>query len=205
MKTKKILILDAGHRLQHPGACYGGINERSLVREIANIVYQKLSPYAQQDLLRIVRLDDESEFNASSSVDLFKRVVTANRIENNHMMDNLLLVSIHLNASDNHDASGFEAYVCKNASSASRSVAEKLVGTAIARGFGGNRKRPQTLYREENFAIIAKTKSPAVLTESLFLSNESDREKLQSPSVLCQIADIHVDVIRDFFQLPVLS
>lgn len=109
---------------------------------------------------------------------------------------NVLLVSIHNNAAGAdgkwHEASGFTAHVCLNASAESKALARSIWAAALEEGLQGNRSVPDSKYIAQNLAMCRDTKCAAVLTENLFQDNKDDVDLLLSEDGKRKIVEAHL-------------
>ena len=118
--------------------------------------------------------------------------------------DNVILVSIHINAAGHGDrwmnARGWCAFTTRGNTRADRLAT--CLYDAAARHLPGMRLR--TDYTdgdpdlEKNFYILLHTAAPAVLSESLFMDNEADCDFLLSPEGQQAIVDLHVTGITAY-------
>ena len=115
--------------------------------------------------------------------------------------DNVILISIHINAAGHGDrwmnARGWCAYTTRGNTRADRLAT--CLYDAAARHLPGMRLR--TDYTdgdpdlEKNFYILLHTAAPAVLSESLFMDNQADCDFLMTPEGQQSLVDLHVDGI----------
>ena len=118
--------------------------------------------------------------------------------------DNVILISIHINAAGHGDrwmnARGWCAYTTRGNTRADRLAS--CLYDAAARHLPGMRLR--TDYTdgdpdlEKNFYILLHTAAPAVLSESLFMDNADDCAFLLSPEGQQAIVDLHVTGITAY-------
>ena len=136
-------------------------------------------------------------------ISLAERVSRVNAYYKALGKQNVILVSIHVNAAGNGskwtNATGWSVYTCKG-QTASDHLADCLCQAAI-KNFPGRRIR--TDYSdgdpdwEENFYILRHTLCPAVLTENFFMDG-LDLEFLQSKACKQAIVDTHVEGIIEY-------
>ena len=120
---------------------------------------------------------------------------------------NVILVSIHVNAAGNGskwlNATGWSVYTCKG-QTASDKLAECLCLAAI-KNFPGRRIRTDMsdgeMDWEEGFYILRKSLCPAVLTENYFMDSRSDLENLQSRAGKQAVVDTHVEGIVEWLEM----
>lgn len=189
-----IVLIDNGHGAETPGKCSpdGRLREYAWTREIARRVCDKLKAPGYDARLLVPELND---------VSLRERVRRVNSVCAGTGSDNVLLVSIHVNAAGTgqwHNASGWTAWIAPNASQRSRKLATLLDAEAINLNLKGNRSREP--FFTGNFAILRDTKCPAVLTENLFQDNLHDVAYLLSDRGKSEITDLHVSAITEYLK-----
>lgn len=189
-----LFIIDAGHGGKDPGAQGFGINEKDINLEIANEIGSRLEKSGRNVLL--TRYDDyflslAERCNIANSSPVFSSGYP-------------LFVSIHVNASEDESASGFEVYIkdderlvkmispemnpllaLKYSSykpsdlnrykdERSREVAESIIEKV-------KRKLPETRIRgvkRGDLYVLNSTWMPSVLVELGFISNRKENENL---------------------------
>lgn len=187
-----IVLIDNGHGAETPGKCSpdGRLREYAWTREIARRVCDKLKALGYDARLLVPELND---------VSLRERVRRVNSVCTGAGSDNVLLVSIHVNAAGTgqwHNACGWTAWVAPNASQRSRKLATLLDAEAVRLNLKGNRSREP--FFTGNFAILRDTKCPAVLTENMFQDNLHDVAYLLSDRGKSEITDLHVTAITKY-------
>lgn len=186
------VLIDNGHGAGTPGKCSPDrrLREFAYVRKIASGIVKKLKEKGV-DALRLVPEEDD--------IPLPVRVERVNEYCKRWGNSNVMLVSIHVNASGNddrwHEASGWTSWVCNGASERSRKLARKLYDNAEKRGLRGNRHVPVCKYWEADYYILKKTNCPAVLTENMFQDNLKDVDYLLSEKGKSEIVELHVESI----------
>lgn len=189
-----IILIDNGHGAETPGKCSpdGRLREYAWTREIARRVCDKLKALGYDARLLVPELND---------VALRERVKRVNSICGDAGSDNVLLVSIHVNAAGTgqwHNASGWTAWVAPNASQRSCKLATLLNVEAVKLNLKGNRSREP--FFTGNFAILRDTKCPAVLTENMFQDNLHDVAYLLSDRGKSEITDLHVSALTEYLK-----
>ena len=191
------IFIDNGHGLMTAGkrSPDGLFREPFYNREIARRVVSDL---------RDRGLDAELLVPEDDDISLAERVRRVNTACFLLGKQNVILVSIHVNASGNGskwlNATGWSVYTCKGQTESDR-LAEILCEAAI-KNFSGRRIRTDFSDGdsdwEEGFYILRKSLCPAVLTENFFMDNHSDLEYLQSRAGKQAIVDTHVEGILEF-------
>lgn len=189
------ILIDNGHSLNTPGKRSPDktFYEWEFNREIAIPLVEELRRRGF-DAERIVPEDVED-------ISLSERCRRVNAWCSKLGAKNVLLVSIHANAAGSggwNNATGWCVFVYRNASQASRKLAQTLYAEAEKRGFKGNRSVPKERYWTSGFYILRCSKCPAVLTENLFYDNKSDLAILQSEEGKRKIVELHVEGIINY-------
>lgn len=193
------ILIDNGHGNNTLGKCSpdNRLKEYAWAREIAIRLVDKLKTLGYD----AQRLTPE-EYDVS----IPNRVLRANEICKQYGSKNVLLVSVHNNASDNGKwgtAKGFSVFVSKNASANSKKCARFFTEEAIARNLMGNRSIPAEKYwtwswTTADIGILKQSNCPAVLTENLFMDNKEDCDFLLSETGKNMIVDLHVAAIEKY-------
>ena len=191
-----IVLIDNGHGENTPGKCSpdGRLREYKYCRETAEAVCKALVERGYQ-ARRIVKEDTD--------VPLSERCKRVNAVCDAMGAKNVLLVSIHNNASGNggwKGASGWSGWVYTKGSERSRLLAQYLYKAAGKRGLQGNRSVPAEKYWTANFFILKHTDCAAVLTENLFQDNKEDVDYLLSDAGRKAIVDVHVEGIVNYIK-----
>ena len=201
------ILIDNGHGLMTTGkrSPDGQFREAFYNREIARRVVSDL---------RDRGLDAELLVPEDDDISLAERVRRVNAACFLLGKQNVILVSIHVNAAGNGskwlNATGWSVYTCKG-QTASDKLAECLCQAAI-KNFPGHRIRTDMsdgdMDWEEGFYILRKSLCVAVLTENFFMDSRSDLEYLQCRAGKQAVVDTHVEGITDymsFLNLPSIT
>ena len=191
------IFIDNGHGLMTAGkrSPDGQFREPFYNREIARRVVSDL---------RDRGLDAELLVSEDDDISLVERVRRVNTACFLLGKQNVILVSIHVNAAGNGskwlNATGWSVYTCKGRT-ASDKLAECLCESAI-KNFPGRRIRTDMsdgdMDWEENFYILRKSLCVAVLTENFFQDCLSDVHFLQSRAGKQAVVDTHVEGIVEY-------
>jgi len=175
----KTVVLDAGHGGKDPGALgYEDneivLNEKDVNLDIALRVYkmlkkEEINVYITRDEDKFLELSEIVEFANSKKADLF--------------------VSIHNNASENSSASGTMTMYAydkpKDGHSLSGMEFGKIMQKHLVKATKGKDFGP---VKNSSLYVVRNTTMPAVITEALFVTNETDREKLLDKEYIEEIA-----------------
>lgn len=191
-----IVLIDNGHGENTPGkrSPDGRLREYKYCREVADAVCKALVERGYQ-ARRIVT--EETDVALSTRCKRVNAVCAAMGAKN------VLLVSIHNNASGNggwKSARGWSGWVYASGSARSRLLAQYLYKAAEKRGLQGNRSVPACRYWTANFFILKHTDCAAVLTENLFQDNKEDVDYLLSDEGRKAIVDVHVEGIVNYIK-----
>ena len=191
------IFIDNGHGLMTAGkrSPDGQFREPFYNREIARRVVSDL---------RDRGLDAELLVPEDDDISLAERVRRVNTACFLLGKQNVILVSIHVNAAGNGskwlNAAGWSVYTCKGQTESDK-LAECLCQAAI-KNFPGRRIRTDIsdgdLDWEEGFYILRKSLCPAVLTENFFMDSRDDLEYLQSRAGKQAVVDTHVEGIVEY-------
>ena len=191
------IFIDNGHGLMTAGkrSPDGQFREPFYNREIARRVVSDLKDRGLDAELLVPEDDD---------ISLEERVRRVNAACFLLGKQNVILVSIHVNAAGNGskwlNATGWSVYTCKG-QTASDKLAECLCQAAI-KNFPGHRIRTDMsdgdMDWEEGFYILRKSLCPAVLTENFFMDSRDDLEYLQSRAGKQDVVDTHVEGIVEY-------
>ena len=191
------ILIDNGHGLNTSGkrSPDGTLREAIYNREIARRIVLNLVDRGYYAELLVPEDDD---------ISLAERVSRVNAYYKALGKQNVILVSIHVNAAGNGskwlNATGWSVYTCKG-QTASDKLAECLCQAAI-KNFPGRRIRTDMsdgdFDWEEGFYILRKSLCPAVLTENFFMDSQSDLEYLQSKAGKQAIIDTHIEGIVEY-------
>ena len=193
------IFIDNGHGLMTAGkrSPDGQFREPFYNREIARRVVSNL---------RDRGLDAELLVPEDDDISLAERVRRVNAACFLLGKQNVILVSIHVNAAGNGskwlNATGWSVYTCKG-QTASDMLAECLCQAAI-KNFPGRRIRTDMsdgdMDWEEGFYILRKSLCVAVLTENFFMDSRFDLEYLQSRAGKQAVVDTHVEGIVEYIE-----
>jgi N-acetylmuramoyl-L-alanine amidase len=134
-------------------------------------------------------------------VSLTERANRVNTIRSEYGKDNVILISIHSNASGNGskwmDANGWSAFTTKG-NTKSDIIADYLYDEAVKNFVNRNIRIDMSdgdRDWENNFYICQKSKCPAVLTENFFYDNEEDVKYILSEKGKNMVIKTHVNAI----------
>lgn len=177
-KNKKTIVIDAGHGGSDFGASNDGLTEKALTKIISSKI-QNMNENSDVDI-HFTRTND-------SHIDLSERA----RIVNSHQPD--LAISLHFNFNINIEANGFEIYVSDSSptSEKSRELANQLAAVISSATPLKNRG-----VKAAPFLILKKSECPTLVIELGFLSNEKDRNYVNSEKGQTEIAQAILNFVN---------
>lgn len=172
-----IIILDAGHGGNDPGASADGLVEKNLTLELVLRV--------QRQLICLKGLDVRLSRSSDTFIELSERANFANQLEAN------LFVSFHHNAGG---GTGFESFVYPGTRDGETGKVQDTVHSNIMEYLSSYSVEDRGT-KEANFAVLRETKMSALLLENLFLDADSDADLLKDPTFHDGLADAIADGI----------
>lgn len=207
-KQTAIVALGTAHRMREPGKCSpdGRLKECIYSREIVEDIAAILKTYGYRVIIDMPEMDlPKSAQSPSSSLErsreLATRVNFVNELCRQNGTDNVLYVSVHVNAAGAdgkwHNGTGWEA-ITSVGKTGSDKLASCLYDAAIK---NLTDVKIRTDYsdgdpdKEANLYVLKNTKCVAVLTENMFQDNKHDVDYLLSDLGRHQIVRTHVEGI----------
>lgn len=212
MNRKEIaIILGTAHLATTPGKSSpdGRLREYAYSRKIAGSVAEALRAKGYTVYIDYMAPNPSPQMKSASwkqeqNRELAWRANFVNSVCAKYGNSNCVYVSIHLNAAGNGQwmsARGWEAWTSKGQTQGDKladclyDAAKKYLpqGTKIRTDMSDGDKD-----KEAQFAVLTKTKCPAVLTENLFQDNKEDVEYLLSDRGEEAIVRLHIDGIESY-------
>lgn len=194
------ILLDPGHGNNTPGkrSPDGRFLEYRFNREIASCLNARLLQLGYDSRIIVPELED---------IPLAERCRRVNAVCQVLGKENVILISIHANASGNGSqwmkAQGWSAYTSKGQTKAD--ILAECLYDAAAANLPGKRIRTDSSDGdrdwEENFYILRRTICPAVLTENFFYDSKDDLAFLESEEGKLAVVKLHVDGITNYLAL----
>ena len=186
----KTIILDNGHGADTPGKrspkwADGAPQffEYAYNRRLVQAIHARLKEAGIRSVILVPETED---------IPLRERTARANEIAMKSGIAQTLVVSVHGNASINHDGSGWEIWTSEGHTK-SDDYAKVFLDEAYH--FVGSKSFCIRGIKESNFYILKHTACPAVLTENLFFDNRRDYDFLMSQEGFDAIVNLHVSAI----------
>lgn len=197
---KTDVVIDIGHGGIDGGTSYGSILEKNINLDVGMRLYpmyRKMGISAGLTRASDYALSDDTPNHGSRHRrDLAQRVQVTNRLQPK------LLVSLHVNWSNNRKESGPMVIYRRNHEPSKR-LAGKLQ-EELNRVYGGMKSEP---IPGKKYYLLRHTKVPAVIVEMGYMSNGQDRAKLTSTEFQKQLAEAIAKGTQAFLteQLPTKS
>ena len=191
------LLLDNGHGIDTPG-------KRSPDGHFREYAYNRYLAFLIRERLLALGLDAQLVVPEREDISLKERCRRVNAIYRQLGNDQVILLSIHVNAAGNGqnwlDARGWSCFTTRGKTKADalatclyEAAKNHLPGMKIRTDFSDG--DPDI---EKDFYIIRHTSCPAVLTENLFMDNREDVAFLESEEGARAIVNLHVDGILQY-------
>ncbi len=191
------ILIDNGHGQDTAGkrSPDGLLREYKCTRDIARKIVLQLKADGYDAELLVPEVED---------VPLDERVRRVNRMCDKYGSSNVVVVSVHCNASGSGaewmSARGWEAYTSKG--NTRSDVLATLMYDAAGRNFASHRIRKDMSDgdpdKEAEFYILKHTKCAAVLTENFFMDNKQDVSFLLSLEGQTKIVKTHVEALKKY-------
>jgi N-acetylmuramoyl-L-alanine amidase len=184
----KKIYEDAGHGLPNdPGAVGNSLKEAEVVLTIQELFNAYLLANYEGFEIKSTRTDNKT------FLPLSERARRANRWNAD------VFISFHINSAANEKATGYEDFIYKHASLASESlqnIVHEQVLPVICKHNVTNRGK-----KTANYAVLRMTNMPAILTETMFISNPKDAQNLKSIEFLKDFASAYAEGVAKFLSL----
>jgi N-acetylmuramoyl-L-alanine amidase len=162
------IVLDPGHGGSDSGATHKGIREADIALNLCIFVRGLYLSTCPNDEIILTR-------NGDTERSLKERALFAN----DRNAD--VFLSVHLNADPDHDGQGMpeahggEIWIHPQASQKTKRIAERF-----SERFGNYSNNFRGI-KEANFAVLKRTKMPAILIEVGFMDNDADLQSFIHP------------------------
>jgi N-acetylmuramoyl-L-alanine amidase len=179
LETKKIIVIDASHGGDDFGATLNGLQEKTIVETIA----KKIKAQNKNENLEIVLLREGDHF-----MELSERVSIINNLNPS------LVISLHINASENFSKNGMQAFVYSKSKfyNESKTNAEILVDKVAGDYFS----KGEVEVKDASFYILKNSNCPAMTLEVGYLSSVNDRTYITSDKGQNEIAEKILEAVK---------
>lgn len=187
--ARPLVILDAGHGGSNEGAQNSLVMEKRLT--LTTTLY--LKRYLEEAGYRVILTRNRDVF-----IPLPRRVAIANKTKA------ALFVSVHYNASHNHEVKGLEVFYYQG-DDAKRTTASKQLATSILSSMLHYTHAESRGVKAGNFHVIRETTMPAVLVEGGFITNHEESTLLYDKKYLARIAKGIAHGVERYMKMNVLG
>lgn len=170
-EAERAIVIDPGHGGMDGGCVFEDIVEKDINRRIARQVADKLREKGYR--VTLARKGDEL-------IDKTERVEEANR------QNARLYVSIHQNSCEDESVSGIETWYDGSDGTGEDKRLAQLIQQETVKATGAQGRE---LVSDTELCVTSKTRMPACLIETGFLSNKKERNKLNTEEYQEQIAE----------------
>lgn len=179
----KIIVLDPGHGGVDKGASYYNENESDLVLNISTILKEELEKKGA-----VVYQTRKGNYDLSSpNTKRRKKSDFDNRIKFINEINPTLIISIHLNASNNNNYNGIQIFY-KNNNELAQSISNAL----------NLRRKP---VKRNNIYLLNNLKYDAFLIEWGFISNYNDLRKIKDKNNIRQTSLKLINGLLKFYDV----
>lgn len=180
------IIVDAGHGGEDPGkiSAFSGVNEKDLNLAIAKLLKQQLEMAGYRVIM--TREEDKLVYKHGTKEILSKRkqdLTGRKEIMDNSRAD--IVVSIHMNDFSQSKYYGAQVFYPPNSEDSQK------LAVCIQKGLGSDldpTNKREALLKNVPIVILRDIKTPTVVVECGFLSNQQEEQKLRSEDYQLRIA-----------------
>ena len=177
--TKKIIIIDAGHGGTDPGSVKQGVQEKNINLQIALKLQKRLETKGYKVVM--TRTDD-------TAISLINRAKLANKAKGD------LLISIHQNSFKDSSVHGIEAFYNPGKETLDGQLANCIQEALI----NYTQAKDRHVRAVTNLVVIREAKMPACLIESAYISNDTERELIQTKDYQDKVVTGIMEGIKNF-------
>ncbi|MDR2360141.1 MAG: N-acetylmuramoyl-L-alanine amidase [Oscillospiraceae bacterium] len=183
MSERQNYIIDAGHGGADGGAVADGVVEAEINLDIA----LKLDSIMALFGFRTVMTRDSPDIDYPENATTLRKMKNADSKARRALIQttsNAVLISIHQNKYQSPEANGIRVFYA--AYSSSKELADRVTD-ALNRAVAAQRTYPSAQIGSDIY-LMKQTNCPAILIECGFISNPSERDKLQTAEYQIKIA-----------------
>lgn len=185
----KIIVLDAGHGGNDPGAQNRGTNEKDInykviykyAKEYFNSETSDIKAYWTRTDDTFITLTDRANFAKKVGADIF--------------------ISLHMNSATTSSANGTEVYYSTlNNATAQTGLTSRRMANMMQKNLVQTLGTTDRGVKSANYVVIKSNSVPAILIELGFLSGSSDYSKLTNPSFQKKAAGCIYETVCNIFE-----
>ena len=192
----KIVILDAGHGGEDPGACAeGGIYEKDLNLQITLEIGKTLEE--KGFIVVYTRTDDRLLYKEEENIKGIRKISDLkNRCKIAERYPDSLFISIHMNSFGNSKYSGLQTYYSTK-NDKSKLLAESVQNKVISELQTNNNR---TIKSGNSIYVLENIENPAILIECGFMTNKEELKKLSEKEYQKQLSFLIVCGIIEYIE-----
>jgi N-acetylmuramoyl-L-alanine amidase len=197
---KKVVIIDAGHGGEDPGkvSSYSGLKEKDLNLIVAEKTKKLLE---EEGLYEVVMTREEDvlvyEEGTAEIYEKRKQDLTRRKEIMDQYQQKGIVISIHANSFPETKYYGAQTFYPPD-SPESKKLAEVLQQSLREHLDPDNKRQPQL--KKERIVILRDLKTPTVIIETGFLSNEAEEAKLATDEYQSKLAEAIVKGINQYYK-----
>ena len=178
-KDQKVIVIDAGHGGTDPGSVKQGIQEKDINLQIAQKLQKRLEAKGYKVVM--TRTDD-------TAISLSNRAKLANQAKGD------LLISIHQNSFKDASVHGIEVFYTPGKKTYDNQLANFIQEALI----NYTQAKDRHVREVTNLLVIRESRMPACLIESAYLSNDHERNLIQTEYYQDKIVTGIIEGIENF-------
>ena len=196
MLQNKIVILDAGHGGEDPGACAeDGIYEKNLNLQITLEIGKALEE--KGFIVVYTRTDDRLLYKEEENIKGIRKISDLkNRCKIAERYPDSIFVSIHMNSYGNSKYSGLQTYYSTK-NDKSKLLAESVQNKVISELQTNNNR---TIKSGNSIYVLENIENPAILIECGFMTNKEELKKLSEKEYQKQLSFLIVCGIIEYIE-----
>ena len=196
MLQNKIVILDAGHGGEDPGACAeDGIYEKDLNLQITLEIGKALEE--KGFIVVYTRTDDRLLYKEEENIKGIRKISDLkNRCKIAERYPDSIFVSIHMNSYGNSKYSGLQTYYSTK-NDKSKLLAESVQNKVISELQTNNNR---TIKSGNSIYVLENIENPAILIECGFMTNKEELKKLSEKEYQKQLSFLIVCGIIEYIE-----
>jgi len=173
------VVIDVSHGGSDSGVTFDQNSEKQIILEISQLIKDK-------NINKIIKIEFTRQ--SDKAINLSERVAFINQLKPD------LVLSLHIASHPERSVSGIEIFVTQESKTYEKShlLAEKLKNK-----FDSKNKDVDAKIKNANFILMKQSNHPILTVELGFLTNESDRIKLQDPFQQAAIAQTILEFLSE--------
>lgn len=187
--VNKIIYIDPGHGGKDPGAVYKELKESDINLKFAKKIGEEL-----ENLGCTVFYTRDGDYDLSSTTENRKKSDLYNRVKLINESKSDMYISIHVNSETSSTWYGAQVFY------SSKNTSNIVIAEAVQKQFEQDNISKRKVAKIENIYMYDKLKVPGVLLEIGFISNYSDRKKMQSLDYINKFSSSVVKAIYEYLK-----